>query len=52
MREIQRFANLGHDLCKNDKPEKKSRRHLKLDTVFLGLSGCRTQDLSHPKRDQ
>ena len=50
MREIQRFANLGHKLCNNDK-QKKNHADIKLDTVFLGLSGSRTQDLSHPKRE-
>ena len=29
MREIQRFANLGHNLCKNDK--KKNHAGIKLD---------------------
>ena len=51
MREIQRFANLGHNLCKNEKPKKKNHVGIKLDTVFLGLSGSRTQDLSQPKRE-
>ena len=42
-------ANLGHNLCKNDK-QNKNHAGIKLDTVILGLSGSRTQDLSHPKR--